>query len=117
MQKASKFVFVANTPKGVEAYNDIRKKSNMLVNTRCVIVKQDSAPISVGNITITPTDIYGMYLKNSIQCLEQGCGSVIISLFEDHLVWCKCGKCRIDGGNFKLIRKGTGRYKELSVKR
>ena len=115
MQKASKFVFVANTERGVEAYNNIRSKSNMLVNTRCIIMKQDSAPVSVGNITITPQDIYGKYLKNSIKC--ERCDTVITSLFEDHLVWCKCGKCRIDGGNFKLIRKGEGRYKELSIKR
>jgi len=60
------------------------------------------------------SDIVTEYIQtNKIKCLK--CKTTIESLYKMHRVWCKCGKCSIDGGRTALIRKCNVPFKELSV--
>jgi len=75
-------------------------------------VKQDHG-ITIKGVFFTDTELLGVSArKNQIKCLS--CGDVLRSIYSQHRVYCNCGKCSIDGGEFELIRDFTGPFEELT---
>ena len=69
--------------------------------------------IEINGHSFTDTELLGVAArKNQIKCLT--CGDIIRSYYHLHSVYCSCGKCKIDGGEFELIRDCNGPYKELT---
>jgi len=86
-------------------------------NKRIIISREklkQTHKVIIHGILFTDSEILGVAAsKNQIKCLT--CGDILHSIYSQHRVYCKCGKCSIDGGEFKLIRDCTGPFKELTT--
>lgn len=72
--------------------------------------------VSIDGKTYNIEDLFGdgIIIRNAVKC--ETCGQEIESHCTSHSIWCKCGKCFIDGGRDYLDRaKIQGPYKEMAV--
>jgi hypothetical protein len=55
----------------------------------------------------------GMVKLNKAKCLE--CGDILISKEIGKVETCSCGSLSIGGGSYYLERRGSNKYREMSI--
>ena len=86
-------------------------KDDVLINKKKL---RETHSITINNVKFTDTELLKVAAKrNQIHCLT--CGDTLRSIYPQHRVYCSCGKCSIDGGEFELKRDCTGPYIEETI--